>query len=320
MKSSFATILLAAVAASIHATGLETFLPKSLFTQIFPNALPIYQYDHMIAMSKMYPAFANTGNVDVDKREVAAFLGQVALESGYLQYVEEIQKGDYCQPSNDYPCAPGQQYFGRGPIQLSWNYNYKDFGKAAQRDLVTSPGLVASDPDLVWWSAFWFWNVDKWNGNIHDVVGQPGGFAYTTYIINGGLECGTNPPNRESEKARIANYIQYCTLLGVTPGDNLSCQTSQYPPTTPWPKTSAPPSTTKTPPATTPVVIPTTSAPTTPMPTWTPTTAPPKTTAPPPNDKCEGNKGVCYWPLTHQVVSYGEADCKLFPTSFVWCP
>ncbi|RHZ41653.1 hypothetical protein DYB26_013603 [Aphanomyces astaci] len=215
-------------------TGLTNILPKSLFLQIFPQALPIYKYENLVAIAAKYPEFANTGNVDVDRREVAAFLGQISLESGDLRYVEEINKSTMCQQSAEYPCAAGKQYFGRGPIQLSWNYNYKDFGKAVNLDLVASPELVATDYDLVWWSALWYWNADKWNGNIHKVVGLPGGFAKTTFIINGGLECGLNPPNRESEKSRIASFKKFCTLLGVAPGDNLSCQTADFPPKSPW--------------------------------------------------------------------------------------
>ncbi|ETV65133.1 hypothetical protein H257_18058 [Aphanomyces astaci] len=112
-----------------------------------------------------------------------------------------------------YPCAAAKQYFGRGPIQLSWNYNYKDFGKAVNLDLVASPELVATDFDMV--------------------VGLPGGFAKATHIVNGGLECGVNPPNRDSEKSRIASFKKFCELLGVAPGDNLACQTADFniPPT-----------------------------------------------------------------------------------------
>ncbi|KAG9400937.1 Chitinase 1 [Aphanomyces cochlioides] len=209
-------------------SGLAKILPKSLFQQIFPNALSIYKYENLIAMAAKYPGFANSGNSDVDRREVAAFLGQVALETGNLQYVEEINKGDYCQPSAQYPCAAGQRYFGRGAIQLSWNYNYKDFGDSIGQNLVSNPGLVASDANLVWWSAMWFWNADKWNGNIHKVVGYPVGFAKATNIINGGLECGLHPANPDSEKVRIASFVKYCQLLGVSPGDNLSCQTSAF--------------------------------------------------------------------------------------------
>ncbi|KAF0715067.1 hypothetical protein As57867_003572, partial [Aphanomyces stellatus] len=102
------------------------------------------------------------------------------------------------------------------------------FGKAANLDFVASPELIASNSDLVWLSALWYWNTPKWNGNIHDVVGQPGGFAKTTNIINGGMECGLNLPNRDSEKVRIASYTKFCQFLGVAPGDNLSCQTASF--------------------------------------------------------------------------------------------
>ncbi|KAH9056203.1 hypothetical protein Ae201684P_021940 [Aphanomyces euteiches] len=40
-----------------------------------------------------------------DRREVVAFLGQVALETGNLQYVEQIEKGLHCQASAQYFCA-----------------------------------------------------------------------------------------------------------------------------------------------------------------------------------------------------------------------
>ncbi|KAF0716410.1 Aste57867_2869 [Aphanomyces stellatus] len=210
--------------------GVGALLTKDLYAKVFPNALPIYQYDNLVAVAAKYPSFANSGNVDNDKREVAAFLGQLSLESGDLTHVEELHKTDMCQPSATYPCASGKQYYGRGPLQLSWNYNYADFGKVAGKDLVENPELVATDADLVWLSAMWFWNAPKWNGNIHDVVGKPGGFAKATFIINVGLECGVNPPNKDSEKARIASFKKFCDLLGVAPGDNLSCQTAQFNP------------------------------------------------------------------------------------------
>ena len=38
---------------------------------------------------------------------------------GYC-FVREINGGQYCEPNPNYPCAPGQEYYGRGPIQLTW--------------------------------------------------------------------------------------------------------------------------------------------------------------------------------------------------------
>lgn len=33
------------------------------------------------------------------------------------------QLAAYCAPSAEFPCAAEKKYFGRGPMQLSWNYN-----------------------------------------------------------------------------------------------------------------------------------------------------------------------------------------------------
>ncbi|ETW08106.1 hypothetical protein H310_02467 [Aphanomyces invadans] len=216
-------------------TGLGRILTKDIFLAAFPKANPLYKYESLVTMAATkYPEFANTGDEVADRREVAAFLGHVSLESGDLRFVEELNKSSMCQASAEFPCAAGKQYYGRGPMQLSWNYNYKTFGTAAGVDLVANPDLVASDRDLLWWSALWYSNEDKWNGNIHKAIRRPGGFAYVTYMINGGLECGVNPPNRDSEKSRIASYVKFCNVFGVDPGDNLSCQTGAFPPTSLW--------------------------------------------------------------------------------------
>ncbi|KAL9708017.1 hypothetical protein quinque_011535 [Culex quinquefasciatus] len=70
-----------------------------------------------------------------DRNEVAMFLAQVIYESAGFHYREEIGGA-----SKKY--AP---YYGRGYIQLTWDYNYR----AASRDifgderLMRDPGLVA---------------------------------------------------------------------------------------------------------------------------------------------------------------------------------
>ena len=48
-------------------------------------------------------------------------------------YIEEIDgpSKDYCDEGNkQYPCVRGKGYYGRGPIQISWNYNYGPAGKS----------------------------------------------------------------------------------------------------------------------------------------------------------------------------------------------
>jgi hypothetical protein len=63
-------------------------------------------------------------------------------------YIEEIDGAskDYCDNTNtQYPCNPNKKYYGRGPLQLTWNYNYGAAGSNIGLDLLNSPETVATD-------------------------------------------------------------------------------------------------------------------------------------------------------------------------------
>jgi len=47
-------------------------------------------------------------------------------------YINEVRPtSNYCvQGDVQWPCYPGQGYFGRGPLQLSWNFNYGAAGSS----------------------------------------------------------------------------------------------------------------------------------------------------------------------------------------------
>jgi len=131
-------------------------------------------------------------------------------------YIEEINGAtrNYCQSSNtQYPCAPGKGYFGRGPIQLSWNYNYGACGQSLGLDLLRQPELVGSNPTVAFRTGLWFWM-----NSVRPVLNQ--GFGATIRAING-MEC--NGGNSGAVNARIGYYRDYCGQLGVDPGPNLSC-------------------------------------------------------------------------------------------------
>ena len=137
-----------------------------------------------------------------------------------LCHIEEIgganqDPSHYCDTSRtDYPCNPSKKYYGRGPLQLTWNYNYGAAGKAINFDGLNAPETVAQDAVVAFKSALWFWME-----NVHSVIGQ--GFGATIRRINGALECDGKQPDKV--QARINYYNDYCTQLGVSPGDNLSC-------------------------------------------------------------------------------------------------
>lgn len=131
-------------------------------------------------------------------------------------YIEEIDGAskDYCDEDNtQYPCVAGKNYYGRGPLQLSWNYNYGAAGDSIGFDGLNNPDIVASDVDISFKTALWFWMT-----NVHSVVDQ--GFGATIRAINS-IECDGG--NTDAVNARVEYYTDYCNQIGVSTGDNLTC-------------------------------------------------------------------------------------------------
>eukprot|EP00253_Pinus_taeda_P033223 PITA_33223 len=136
-----------------------------------------------------------------------------------LCYVEEIEKSVHCDPSKtQYPSAPGQQYYGRGPLQLTGNTNYGGAGKYLDVNLLNNPGILAQDGLTSWKSALWFWNV---NSYCHTAITSDQGFGATIQAINGALDCIGKATDKVND--RINHYTNYCSQFGVNPGNNLQC-------------------------------------------------------------------------------------------------
>nr|XP_019708186.1 endochitinase EP3 [Elaeis guineensis] len=166
-----------------------------------------------------YPNFGRVGTVDDSKREIAAFFAHVTHETGHFCYIEEIDGAskDYCDENDtQWPCVPGKGYYGRGPIQLSWNFNYGPAGQSIGFDGLNSPETVANDVVISFRTALWYWMK-----YVHSLITSGQGFGATIRAINGALECdGKNP---ETVNKRVGYYEDYCKQFGVDPGDNLTC-------------------------------------------------------------------------------------------------
>jgi chitinase len=240
--------------------GVASILSKELFEQMLLHrndaactARGFYTYEAFLAAAATFPAFGSTAeglSVETRKREVAAFLGQTSHETtggwptapdgpltwGYCFKQEREPKSIYCDTTKpEWPCAPNKEYIGRGPIQLTWNYNYGLAGRALSLDLLNNPDLVAADAVVSFRTALWFWMTPQANKpSSHAVItgrwtptaadnaaGRVPGYGVITNIINGGLECGIGPDPRVAD--RIGFYQRYCGILGVDTGSNLDC-------------------------------------------------------------------------------------------------
>jgi predicted chitinase len=151
------------------------------------------------------------------KAEAAKFLAHSVWETVGFIYTKEV----YCQ-TNDcraaYPAnAGGRQdkvYYGRGMLQLTWDYNYKAASQALYNDnrLIDNPEQVADNPAIGWDTAAWFWKT-----NVHANSATFGG---TLKAINGALECdgGSHAENRI---LRFNHYKEVLKCLNIAaPADS----------------------------------------------------------------------------------------------------
>jgi predicted chitinase len=117
------------------------------------------------------------------KNQKAAFLAQLAHESGQLRYMEEIASGSAYEGRRDLgntQPGDGTRFKGRGPIQLTGRNNYRAAGQALGIDLENNPRRAA-DPDVGFRTAAWFWKSRGLNS-----LAESGNFREVTRRINGG--------------------------------------------------------------------------------------------------------------------------------------
>lgn len=113
----------------------------------------------------------------------AHFLSQVAHESANFNAVEEYADGsDYegvSELGNIFP-GDGRRFKGRGLIQITGRFNYRQCGEALRVDLIQQPTLLATDV-LACRSAGWYWDSRQLN-----VWADRDNVDQVTFMINGG--------------------------------------------------------------------------------------------------------------------------------------
>jgi hypothetical protein len=249
-------------------TNLSKYLDAIKWNDLFPNRYGIglkdsinkntdfYSFKAFVLAAKIFPLFLSDGDDSSQKRELAAFLANIAQETsggwenapgGYfkwgLYFLEEREVG-FQYAYNDtskknYPGIEGKYYFGRGPKQLTWNYNYGQFSEAwygSKDSLLEHPEYLSEDPLLSFASALWFWMTPQFpKPSCHDIMtgkwiptpddiqkGRLPGFGATVNVINGGVECGSGADILRT-KYRYQYYQYFCSYFHVSQGDNINC-------------------------------------------------------------------------------------------------
>src|SRR4030095_4349985 len=85
----------------------------------------------------------------------AAFLAQIAHESGQLRFMEEIwgpteaqrsyePQSDLARRLGNTEVGDGKRFKGRGPIQITGRANYATFGDLLGLDIINDPVMAAA--------------------------------------------------------------------------------------------------------------------------------------------------------------------------------
>lgn len=201
-----------------------------------------------------YGDFCAASDALTNKKELAAFFAHIAHETrhgengtytdGLMLRHEANTSLEYYGESDEYPPVKGKKYYGRGPMQLSYNGNY---GKASdcifgnKKILLDDPDKVEHDAVVAFKVAIWFWMmpethkpsahdvmIGKWQPNAVDKAkGRTPGFGMTINIINGAVEC--NKGENEGMQDRIEFYQHFLAKMGVTdPNCACSCGKMEF--------------------------------------------------------------------------------------------
>jgi hypothetical protein len=239
------------------ADDLSSLLSRGQYEKMFPHHHPLYSYEAFIKAAASFPLFAADGDPSVRKRELAAFFAHIGHETTDggpgskggpyvwgLYYTEEQACLDgHCTQYNTGGTSPyrpvaGKSYFGRGPLQLTYAYNYGLAGEELGLPLLARPELVSRDGVIAFRTALWFWmRAQKPKPSCHDVVcgrwqptaadlrlGRKPGFGMTINIINGGVECNSQVGAvRSLREERIGFYKWFANLLQVPVEKDCDC-------------------------------------------------------------------------------------------------
>ena len=145
-----------------------------------PNGTGIdEEFDYILETLKKYEI--NT------KNRIAAFIANIAQESGQLHYVEEIADGwdyEWREDLGNTQEGDGPRYKGHGYIQITGRRNHRKVGQALGVDAESNP-LILTQLPYTWLSAGWYWRYGSSWGNLNEYADNKD-FASTILGVRGG--------------------------------------------------------------------------------------------------------------------------------------
>ena len=160
--------------------------------------------------------------VDTMQR-TAAFIAQLAHESGEFRWMEEIWGPTDAQRRYEPPATlaarlgntqpgDGKLFKGRGPIQITGRFNYAKYGALLGTDLLAEPARAAA-PELAFATAGLYWKSNGLNE-----LADADDFVKITRRINGGIN-GLADRQKYHELAKrvlAAGFVAGAALRGAS--------------------------------------------------------------------------------------------------------
>jgi hypothetical protein len=203
-----------------------------------PNGQWYYTYENLIKGMAQLEEFANGDDENTNKLEIAAFLANIAQETGAKVpgdpyggpgcFIQEGAGGEDpgfkawhdcafggCNKTRPFDClrfpnnwCPDGEvgYFGRGPHQLTHDYNYKAFGVTMEGDdgdkdkYLNDPDLLTTEPETGIAGSIWFW------GHAEITGGSPPDIPFKPAAHNVAVGYWT-PTNRDTTGVRTSNDV-----------------------------------------------------------------------------------------------------------------
>ncbi len=178
-------------------------LTETQFRQMMPNAGDRLDAHWPYIVPALEAARIHT------PRRIAAFLAQLAHESGEYRYMEELADGSAYEGREDlgnvHP-GDGVKFKGHGPIQITGRANHAAAAKDMGLPLLLEPKLLTM-PEHGTASACWFWN----KSNLSPLADLDW-FRTITRVINGGFNGWTDRLNYYVRNRQILKLPPYTAI------------------------------------------------------------------------------------------------------------
>ncbi len=201
-------------------------LTDAQLQQIMPNLAAAKRALYLPHLNAAMQAYGIGGAL-----RAAAFVAQLAHESGEFRWMEEIwgptdaqrryePPSDLARRLGNTQAGDGKRFKGRGPIQITGRFNYAKYGGLLGIDLTNEPALAAT-PAVAFATAGLYWQKNglneladvrdfvtitkRINGGTNGLADRQRYYARALAVLGGGARSARSAPLTRGHEAIVAD-------------------------------------------------------------------------------------------------------------------